>query len=331
MNRCIKPGDKIAILAPATVVKPFWIDGAVIELTRRGYHPVLMPHAKGPAHGTFASSDNDRLADLASAVADPEIAAILCARGGYGCCHLLSRQLQQLVEENPKWIIGFSDISVLHALWIKAGVASLHSSMAKQLTLYKINGQPEEIRSAASSETPDENGLQSVVECTNAMFTILEGTAEEITYESPTHEGAICGEADGEIVGGNLAVLNGLAATEWDILSPEFVKGKILFLEDVGEKIYQVERMLTRLRLAGVFENAAGVVFGRFTDYKPDLNFPSMEAMITHRLREWNVSIPVALNFPIGHVSDNRPIPEGAVSTLTVTPASTRLRIFPRQ
>lgn len=323
--RNIKKGDKIAILSPATVVKPFWIDGAAIELKRRGYEPVLMPHAKGPACGTFAASDANRLSDLVSAIKDPEIAAILCARGGYGCIHLLSGELQRLVAENPKWIIGFSDISALHALWQKAGVASLHCSMAKQLTLYDIINMPATIREAAAAETPGTAQLAAIRECTDNMFDILEGKDCKIEYTAPTADGAICGEASGKIIGGNLAVLNGLAATPWDILSAEYVSGKILFLEDVGEKIYQVERMLTRLHLAGVFDSAAGIIFGQFTDYRPDLNFPSMEAMISARLKEWDVKIPVALNFPIGHVSDNRPIPEGADARMLVTPQETIL------
>lgn len=327
----IKKGDKIAIISPATIVKPFWIEGAVVELTRRGYVPVLMPHAMGPAHGTFAASDADRLADLTTAIADPEIKAILCARGGYGCIHLMSTELQQLVVDNPKWLIGFSDISALHALWRMTDVPSLHCSMAKQLTLYNIAEQSEEIRNSASSETPDDEALRAIRECTDAMFSILEGTSSEIIYNAPSPEGVVCGQSFGEIVGGNLAVLNGLASTPWDILSPEYTRGKILFLEDVGEKIYQVERMLTRLYMAGIFKTAAGVIFGKFTDYKPDLNFPSMEAMISRRLREWNVQIPVSLNFPIGHVSDNRPVPEGASATLNVSPDTTTLRIYPRQ
>lgn len=323
----IRKGDTIAIISPATEVKPHWIRGAVAELKRRGYHPVVMPHALGPRCGSFAASDAQRLADLREAISNPGIRAILCARGGYGCIHLLSKQLQKSVADNPKWIIGFSDISALHALWQKAGVKSLHCSMAKQLTLFDLESHEPDIIDYSRNEIPTSDELPLLKECVGNMFDILEGRGDGPVYSAPSPEGAICGEADGEITGGNLAVLNGLASTPWDILDKEYLRGKILFLEDIGEKIYQVERMLTRLQLAGVFENVAGIVFGQFTEYQPDRNFSTMEEMISTRCREWGVKFPVALSFPIGHTAVNRPIPEGAKALLSVTPAKTSLTI----
>lgn len=327
--RYIKPGDKIAIISPATEVKPHWIHGAVAELKRRGYEPVVMPHAFGPRHGTFAASDAERLSDLKEALVNDDIKAILCARGGYGGVHLLSKEMERIVAENPKWIIGFSDVSVFHALWQKAGVESLHCSMAKKLTLCNIAGQTDEIREAALPDTPVGEEMKDVEYCAETMFSILEGRSDKsgITYEAVSPEGVVCGEAEGAIAGGNLAVLNGLASTPWDILSPEFLRGKILFLEDVGEKIYQVERMLTRLHLSGVFESVAGIIFGKFTDYRPDRNFSSMEEMIASRIKEWGVRVPVALSFPIGHVSCNYPVPEGWHAHLTVSTDRTILEI----
>ncbi|MDE6806591.1 MAG: hypothetical protein K2J05_07270, partial [Muribaculaceae bacterium] len=113
-----------------------------------------------------------------------------------------------------------------------------------------------------------------------------------------------------------LAVLNGLAGTPWDILTPDYLQGKILFLEDVGEKIYQGERMLKRLQLAGVFNAVSAVIFGTFTDYRADRNYDSMEAMIAGRFAEWGVKCPVAIGFPIGHQAHNLPVPEGCHATL---------------
>lgn len=316
----LKPGDTIAIISPATEVKEHWIRGAADELIRRGYKIRVMPYAAGPRCGSYAASDSQRLADLTEAIINPEIKSILCARGGYGSIHLLSEELQRLVRQNPKWIIGFSDISALHALWLKAQVKSLHCSMAKQLTLYDIESHAEDIRAFSESEIPTADELPRLKECTDIMMSIITGEGRSFLYETSTAEGSIAGEAEGYIAGGNLAVLNGLAATPWDILDKEFLRGKILFLEDVGEKIYQVERMLTRLHLAGVFGSVTGVIFGQFTDYKPDSNFSSMEAMIAHRLKEWKVKCPVALSFPIGHTAVNFPITEGTSARLTVTP-----------
>lgn len=323
--------NRFAIVSPATEVRSIWVEGAVAELRRRGCGVRVMPHALGPRCGTYAASDAERFADLREALLDQDVDVILCSRGGYGCVHLLSEELETLVRRNPKWLVGFSDVSALHALWQRAGAPSLHCSMAKQLTLFDIGAQAPEIREAAArlNEIPDIADMELLRECVRIMSGILEGRREEIRYEAPSPEGVIPGHAEGAIVGGNLAVLNGLAATPWDMLSAENLRGKILFLEDVGEKIYQVERMLKRLQLAGVFDAVAGIVFGKFTEYSPDRNFDSMESMIAARMRQWGVSVPVALSFPIGHVSCNFPIPEGAAARLDVSAEKARLMIKP--
>lgn len=321
----LRRGDRIAIVSPATKVAPCWVEGAVAELERLGYRPEPSPHVSGPASGSFAASDADRLDDLRRALADPGVKAILCARGGYGCVHLLSDDLQRLVADNPKWLVGFSDISALHALWQMAGVESIHCSMAKQLTLFGLDPESEEGAALPASEIPDAEGLEHIGFTTRLMLGLLadEVAPESATVEAAAAEGSRAGVAEGEMVGGNLAVLNGLAATPWDILTPEYLRGKLLFLEDIGEKIYQVERMLTRLRLAGALDAAAGIVFGRFTEYSPDANHDSMEDMICRRLREWGITKPIATRFPIGHTSYNVPIVEGRRMRLEVTPDAT--------
>lgn len=309
---------KFAIISPATEVMPLYIDGAVAELSRRGYDVEVLGHAKGPRHGTFAASDAERLSDLREALTRPDIDVILCARGGYGCVHLLSDELEQLVRENPKWLVGFSDISALHALWLKAGAPSLHASMAKQLALYHPECQTPEVREFLGPELGPDADRRGLIESANAMIEILEGKGKISYTLSSTGRLNAPAVAEGCIEGGNLAVLNGLAATRWDLLTPDRLKGKILFLEDVGEKIYQVERMLTRLRLAGVFDAVAGVVFGTFTDYRPDRNYPSMEAMILDRFARWGVRCPVVTGVPIGHQAHNLPVPEGWHAILSV-------------
>lgn len=302
---------KFAIISPATEVKPLYITGAELELRRRGHEVWTAPHARGPRFGTFAASDADRLADLRAALADPSVDVILCARGGYGCVHLLSEELQELVRRNPKWLVGFSDVSALHALWLKAGAPALHASMAKQLALYAPEYQPGEVQDFLAPELGPDADREGVIVSADAMTSIL-GGADRVEYSfTPLSSLNAPAHAEGRIAGGNLAVLNGLAGTPWDILTPEYLKGKILFLEDVGEKIYQVERMLTRLHLAGVFRSVEAVIFGQFTDYRPDANYPSMESMIADRFRRWGVSCPVALGMPVGHQPHNLPIPEG--------------------
>ena len=295
----LRPGDRIAIISPATEIRPDLIDSAAGYLRRRGYEPVVMPHARGPVSGTYAASDAARLEDLRTALHDPEVKMIFCSRGGYGCVHLLRHIAPEEVSENPKWILGFSDISALHALWQRAGVASLHASMAKQLALREDSPETDMEMQIAEGKlaTPD--------------------NPYDIDFEANSKEGkvnvrlTIGADAPCEIAGGNLAVLNGLAGTPWDMLSPQNLKGKILFLEDVGEKIYQVERMLTRLYLSGAFDAAEAIVFGQFTDYQPDKNFTAMEEMIAYRMQEWNVCTPWYTGLPAGHTDRNRPIPIG--------------------
>lgn len=223
--------------------------------------------------------------------------AILCARGGYGCCRLIDRIPLGLIADNPKWLIGFSDISILHALSLKAGVMSLHAPMARHLTL-----------------------LPSDHYCTRAMMRILtDGLPVE--YIAPAHPLNRTGQAEGMLAGGNLAVINGLAATPFDPLDCD--EPLILFIEDISEAIYAVERMLIRLRLAGRLDSIKGLLVGHFTEYRPDRNHPDMETMISRLLGD--VPFPVAFGFPAGHTDDNLPLPLGAAATLTVTDEETSL------
>lgn len=308
----LSEGDRIAILSPASIVKPEYIDGAAEFLRSQGFDPVIMPHAKGPASGTYAASDSDRLEDLLAAYRDSSIRAILCARGGYGCNHLIDKIPPSLLTENPKWLIGFSDISALHSAVLTAPgrisslpsdpcpmPVTLHSPMAKHLALLP----------------PDHY-------CTVALIRILtEGLP--MKYEVPSHPLATPGHAEGTLVGGNLAVINGLADTPYD---PLRIPGpKILFIEDIAEQIYAVERMLIRMKLSGRLSEVTGIVCGHFTEYLPDHNYPDMESMIHHLLSDTRCPMPVALSFPAGHTDDNLPLPLGARASLTVTPQITTL------
>lgn len=298
--KSLRPGDTIAIVSPASVVNPDYIAGAADFMQAEGFQPMVMSHAAGPAEGSFAASANERAADLCDALRDPSIRAILCARGGYGCNHLLAMISPELVADNPKWLIGFSDISALHALWQRAGLVSLHAPMAKHLA-----------------------SLPADHYCTRSLMRVLtDGLPVE--YIIPAHPFNHAGEAEGMIVGGNLAVINGLAATSFDPLRDANVTRKILFIEDIAEKIYAVERMLMRMALAGQLKHLAGIIVGHFTEYLPDRNHPDMETMISRLFRSLEGSgleptCPVAFGFPAGHTDDNLPIPLGAHASLSVT------------
>lgn len=291
----LQPGDAIAIVSPSSKIVPEYIDGAVARLESWGYRTIIGPHAYG-SHGNFAGTPDERLSDLREALHNPEVKAILCARGGYGAVHLLENITPQEIRDNAKWIIGFSDISALHATWVNAGVASLHAPMCKHLTL-----------------EPDSQAS------TRYLRAILSGEMPQ--YNAEAHSFNRHGEVRARVVGGNMAVLCGLLRTPYDI----FQENTILFIEDIGERTYKIERMLYNLELAGVLPRLAGLVVGQFTDYKEDPGMcATMYEMIAARVARYNY--PVAFNFPVGHVTDNHPIIEGAEATLSVTAQGTVLR-----
>lgn len=293
-------GSRIAIISPASIVKEEYIDGAVEFLRVHGYEGVVMPHAKGPADGCYAASPADRLSDFMRAWSDSSIDAVLCARGGYGTAHLLPKLSTGFLRDNAKWLVGFSDISAFHAALLHAGVASIHGPMARHLCENPGNG------------------------ATAALMSLLSGGGMD--YEVPTHPLSRPGEARGRLMGGNLAVLNGLAATPYDIFERAWHEDVILFLEDVSEAIYAVERMLWRLYMAGTLHRLKGLIFGRFTEYRPSAKFSAMEEMLASLLRRIGLAgLPVAFGFPVGHVDDNLPLVEGAEVTLSIG-TTTKLR-----
>ena len=280
-------GDKIAIISPASHILPDYVDGACNAIAQMGFQPVVSTHCKGQCGG-YSGTIEQRLADFLEALHNPEVKAILCSRGGYGVVHLLEYLSADDIAENAKWLIGFSDISALHAAMVASGVASIHASMAKHLTQFGVDD-----------------------EATVALFNILQGKLP--TYQTPSHAFNKPGTATGTLTGGNMAVLCGLLDTEFDLLS----RGDILFIEDVGEEVYKIERMLYNLRLSGVLPMIKGLIVGRFTDYRnPDGNGDSMEQMVKRMVEPYD--IPVAFDFPVGHVDENMPLIEGAQVTLTV-------------
>lgn len=294
----LKKGDKVAFLSPASAVKEEYVKGAMKRFKEHGYEPVLMPHAVGEPDGSYSAIKGDRLLDLIHALEDREIKAIFCNRGGYGCVQLLQNFSYSIIANNPKWLIGFSDVSALLAMWYRSDIASIHGLMAKHL----------------ATEPADDP-------CSNALFNILE-TGGRFSYLMPsTSEFNNPGEATGILRGGNWAVLNGLANTPYDILDLRYEeKDIILFLEDISEPIYALERMLWRLSLSGTLLMVKGIIFCQFTEYKPDKNFETVEQMLVYWLERLMVPpIPIVFNFPVGHVKANYPLTEGAKVELSVT------------
>lgn len=294
--RALTPGDTIAIVSPAGAVKEGLIDRAARRLEDAGYVVKIYPDARG-RYGTFSAPRANRLHDLSDALTDPEVSAVLCARGGYGAIHLLEDIARLPLEDNPKWLIGFSDISALHALMWSRSIMSLHAPMAKHL-----------------AEHPDDDPD------TLQLIDILEGGSPE--YEMVHNPLNRTGHAEGRLTGGNLAVLDALVSTPYDMLRGD----TILFIEDISEPVYKIERMLWRLRLNGVLGSLRGLIVGQFTGYHPEVDGRSMDAMISEMVSDYNY--PVCYGFPIGHVDHNLPMIEGATVSLDVTDNNTILRFI---
>lgn len=291
----LKEGDKIAILSPSGPIDPKLIDSAAQTLSDYGFEPVVYPHAKGH-NGHFSGQHSERLQDMVDAFSDPQIRAILCSRGGYGAVHSLDSLIKLPLEADPKWVIGYSDISALHALMASKNIASVHASMAKQLAL----GTADSLN--------------------NTLINILRGEFPSYTFAADPRNHP--GTAKGKLVGGNLAVIADLIATPIDIIQP----GTILFIEDIAEPIYKVERIIYQLKLMGIFPKLKGLVIGQFTDYRPDGNHSDMYDMISEALAEYP-ELPVAFGAPIGHVDFNVPVVESAQTTLEITPEKVTLKM----
>lgn len=273
--RPLKSGDRIAILSPAGIINPKLVTDSLPVLKAQGWDPVVMPHALGQS-GSYSGTKQDRLSDLKEAFSDPSVRAILCSRGGYGVVHLMDELSQLPIEDDPKWVIGYSDISALHALMASKGIASIHASMAKII--------------AKGDSDPNNQYL----------FKFLRGERPPHTFKGDRYNRL--GQVEGTLLGGNLAVIAELINTPYDVIQED----SILFIEDVSEPIYKIERIMYQLRLSGVLGKLRGLIVGQFTDYKADKNYDTMETMIRDMVSPYNY--PVAFNVPIGHVDYNIPI-----------------------
>jgi muramoyltetrapeptide carboxypeptidase len=275
--RHLAPGDTVAVLAPAGPSAAEALPLVQALLARHGLVPHLYPscHARS---GYLAGPDALRLADLHAALADDSIAAIHCLRGGYGAMRLLRDIDAALVRRARKLLVGYSDITALHALWAREGLPSLHAPMPAS-DLVKPGREADEAALFALLMQPLPAG------------TVL---APALSTEGVVHRGGI---AEGRLIGGNLSLVAALCGTPW-AWSPE---GAILFLEDVSEDLYRTDRYLAQLCLAGVLDAAAGFLIGSFTEQQSPLPL----------LRETLLPLnkPVLGGWPAGHGTPNRPLP----------------------
>jgi len=277
-------GDKVAIVSPSGNIDPNYLSGIANVLQSWGLQPLIAPNA-GNVQGRFAGTRQERLADLQWALDTREIKAVFCSRGGYGLVQIIDNVDFEHFELYPKWVVGFSDITILHSAITAHDIASLHGAMAKDI-------------------------------CENAEIADLErqflfGQLHQHTIDA--HPLNRIGAAKGKITGGNLSVFCGLRGTYLD----NDLTGKILFIEDVGEKPYQIDRYLHNLKIGGIFEEIAALIVGQFTEYEEDETMnASLHQIIRDVVEEYD--FPVVFNFPAGHVPYNLLLPFGVPATLNV-------------
>ena len=291
-------GSRVALIAPAgPLLERDDLSRAEALCRELGWAPRLGAHA-GRHHGYFAGTDDERLADLNAALADPEVDAVWCIRGGFGVTRYLDRVDFDAFARSPKPVIGFSDVTaLLLALHARTGAVTFHGPMARQAMGPFNRDHFERVLSRTApagrlGRLPQPEGV--LVAQQNRIVTLTGGTAE------------------GPLVGGNLTLIQALVGTPW---LPS-LDGTILFIEDVGEEIYRIDRMLAHLRLAGLLSGVAGVMVGRFTEMQrrgADGAMGFDEVLATHL---GPLGVPVAYGFPVGHVDEQWTLPIGVAARL---------------
>lgn len=272
----LSSGSKIALVAPARKVTEDDIAFAVEYIRQRGFVPIY-DERLFLSHNQFAGNDEQRASVLQHYLDADDIDAIMCVRGGYGTVRIIDRLDFDKFMQKPKWIVGYSDVTVLHAKMQSLGIESLHATMP-------INFQ--------------DNSKQAL----DTLFDALCG--KEIKYDLPQQTLDILSNMKGEVVGGNISVLYSLLGSD---IFPD-VEGKVLFLEDLDEYLYHIDRMMMAFQRAGIFDKIGGLIVGGLTKMH-DNAVPfgmTAEEIISEKIKDKN--IPTVFNFPAGHINDNRAI-----------------------
>jgi muramoyltetrapeptide carboxypeptidase len=279
----------ISICAPARKVSPEELRSGISLLESNGFRVKLSDHLYGACH-QFSGSDEERAADIQAMINDPEVDAIISARGGYGCVRIVDKIDFTPLLEKPKLFIGFSDMTVFHQhIYRHFNLPTLHAQM--------VFGMNEE------RSTPD--SLHNLIR-------VLKG--EKISYNVDAHPLNRAGVADGVLLGGNLSILYAISGST----SEADLNGKILFLEDLDEYLYHIDRMMMQLKRSGKLAGLGGLVVGGMSDMR-DNTIPfgkTAEEIIREAVEEYDY--PVIFNFPAGHIRNNHPLMLGVPWQMTV-------------
>lgn len=282
--------DRAVILSPAGKIDGYVVQDAAAVLDSWGLCVEVSENALCDA-GRFSGSVAQRLSDLQKAMDDPDVKLILCSRGGYGTSHLLGALHFSGIKRNPKWVVGYSDITLLHAALQDCGIVSLHGPMAQHFS--------------------DEGAEDIAVRYTKSVL-----AGQPLEYRIPVRGYSSLnrkGEAMGKLFGGNLSVFCSLLGTRY-LRIPH--RG-ILFIEDIGEMPYRVDRMIYQLKHAGIFRKISGLIVGQFTGYEEDnLMYSPLQESIRDAVGEYH--FPLCFNFPVGHVKLNFPMIMGETASLKV-------------
>ncbi len=293
----LQKGDTIGIVCPSGYM-PYEKAATCISVLKQWGYQVLVGKTLGSQFHYFSGTDAERLNDLQQMLDNPEVKAILCGRGGYGMSRIIDQLDFKQFRKHPKWLIGFSDITVLHGhVYSRFNIASLHSPMAAAFN----DGEYEK-------------------EFVQSLRKALQG--KRANYSCAAHAFNRTGKTEGKLVGGNLSLLAHLVGSK----SSFKTKGKILFIEDVGEYIYNVDRMMIQLKRSGMLDGLAGLIVGSFTEMK-DTTVPfgtETLSVILEHVKEYEY--PVCFDFPVSHDRNNYALKIGVKYSLQVTKTKTTLK-----
>jgi muramoyltetrapeptide carboxypeptidase len=294
----LKAGDKLAIVAPGSYISEEELQDSIKNINLLGFEAAYSEKVLLQS-GYFAGTDKDRAEDLMEKFSDKSVKGIVCARGGYGCARILPMLDYNVIRSNPKVLIGYSDITaLLYGIYQKSGLITFHGPVGTStFNEYSVNNFNNVLINPKN----------------NSKFNNSNSGEDENVYGVTT---IVQGKSKGRLVGGNLSIMVSLIGTEHDV---EY-SGKIVFIEEVGEEPYRIDRMLTQLLQAGKFNNAAGIMMGIFrkceVKKESDLTAKSFTLMEVLKDRFANLKIPVIYGMSFGHVKDKFTIPFGAYAEI---------------
>ncbi len=290
--QCEKPsylmeGDTVALISPSYFTPMENVERTAEVLRGWGLTPIIGPNVGKIYQGKYAGTVEERVSDLRWALNRHGVKAIICNRGGYGTIQLINQLTYNDFKANPKWLVGFSDITTLHGLESRAGVMSVHGTMSSFLAAGGTDATSTLMRDLLMGKVP--------------------------RYELPAHPQNIIGQAKGVLVGGNLCTFAPNLGTQADATKAEDI---ILFIEEVGESMHNIDRQFNILAMNGVLDRCKGVILGSFVSCGDEFEYESVEAMFHSYLTAYN--IPVMCGFPAGHDDINLPLVMGAPISMDV-------------